>query len=110
MEFALKGLGVRLIYLPSVVSEIDRVIDLNLTVSVNLVSLFISRLLKGLQNLSNSDALYSFNWGQYSYEIEDIGIVCFRPVMDATTGEKAFVVESIQWAFATSTLFSEFTD
>lgn len=60
---ALKGLGVRLIYLPSVVSEIDRVTDLNLSVSINQVSLFISRLLKGIQNLSNSDTLYSFNWG-----------------------------------------------
>ena len=109
MEFTLKGLGVRLVYTPNVINEIDRIIDLNLSISVDLVSLFISRLLKGLQNLSNTDALFSFNSGSYSYVIEDIGIVIFRPVTDISTGEKAFVIMDIQWSFMTSRHFSKFT-
>ena len=41
-------------YSPEVVSEIDRIVDSNLD-KVPLVALFISRLLKGIQNLSNTD-------------------------------------------------------
>ena len=63
---------------------------------MTLVALFISRLLKGLQNLSNAEDGFHVSWG------------FFRPVLDPETGEKAFLIDQIQWKFETSRFFSSF--
>jgi hypothetical protein len=47
-------------------------------------------------------------WGMYSYSIEDIGIVHFRPLFDEETGEKVYAIEDIRWTFVTSRFFSGF--
>lgn len=90
-------------YAKSVVEEIDHVIDRNLD-KPTLVALFISRLLKGFQNLTNVRP----NWGTYTYEIEDIAIVSFKMYCDASDGSIAIAIDSIQWTFATSRFFSDF--
>lgn len=81
-------------YSPSFLAEIDRVIDLNLD-KIALVALFISRLLKGIQNLTNADEKVSSAWGSHTYEIEDIGTVVFRLFMNPETGVTAIAIEQI---------------
>ena len=107
-DLGICGLGTALLYTPDVASEIETVINLNLEQPMTLVALFISRLLKGLQNLSNAEDGFHVSWGRCSYEIEDIGTVFFRPVLDPETGEKAFLIDQIQWKFETSRFFSSF--
>ena len=107
MNFGIVNTGVTLILSASFFSEVDNVIDRNVDSNVKLVALFISRLIKGLQNLSCSDFEVPFSWGNYSYEIEDIGIVNFTALMDDETGEKAFHVLSISWTFNSSNFFND---
>ena len=107
-ELGICGLGVSLLYTPNVPEEIENIINLNLSRSMDLLALFISRLLKGLQNLSNADEGFHVRWGQSSYAIEDIGTVFFRPILDSETGEKIFMIYKIQWMFETSRFFSGF--
>lgn len=102
------GLGVQLIYSPEVEAEFETTIGQNLDRPLTTVALFISRLLKGLQDLSNATD-FRFSWGRYYYLIEDVGEVSFYPVQDMETGEKAFMIESIDWRFETSRFFSEFS-
>ena len=99
--------GVLLKYAKSVVEEIDQVIDRNLD-KPTLVALFISRLLKGFQNLTTAEYEVRPNWGTYTYEIEDIAIVSFKMYCDASDGYIAIAIDSIQWTFATSRFFSDF--
>ena len=99
--------GVLLKYAKSVVEEIDQVIDRNLD-KPTLVALFISRLLKGFQDLTNAEYEVRPNWGTYTYEIEDIAIVSFKMYCDASDGSIAIAIDSIQWTFATSRFFSDF--
>ena len=107
-ELGIRGLSVPLVYMPSVADEIEAIINLNLAQPMELVALFISRLLKGLQNLSNAEDGFHMNWGQASFEIEDIGIVFFRPVADAETKERILLICQIQWSFETSRFFPSF--
>ena len=94
-------------YSPEVVSEIDRIVDSNLD-KVPLVALFISRLLKGIQNLSNTDQEVNSSWGIHSYEIEDIGVLEFRLFLDINTNITTIAVEQIKWSFLRSRFFSDF--
>lgn len=87
MDSRVRTTGVELIYSSEVTSEIERIISLNLSVPLDKVALFISRLLKGFQNLANSDNDFIPYWGDYLYEMEDIGMVVFQPIFD-TTSEK----------------------
>ena len=70
MQSPITDHGVILRYSPSFLAEIDRVIDMNLD-KIALVALFISRLLKGIQNLTNAEQEVQSSWGMHSYEIED---------------------------------------
>lgn len=99
--------GTKLRYSPQVIAEIDSVIDYNLG-NLNLLALFISRLLKGFQDLTNDDVVVDSSWGNHSYEIEDIGVVSIRVIIDSSSGVKYVVIESIQWTFGTSRFFKEF--
>ena len=108
MEFNIVKTDVPLLMSASFLMEVETVVDRNVESNVSLVALFLSRLIKGLQNLSCSDGEYSVSWGNYAYSIEDIGIVGFCPLMDPETGEKAFHLISIQWTFSTSRFFSMF--
>lgn len=74
---------------------------MNLSVPLDKVALFISRLLKGFQNLANSDNDFIPYWGDYLYEMEDIGMVVFQPIFDTTSESTAFYVKSIRWNFPT---------
>lgn len=89
------------------IAEIDSVIDHNLG-NLNLLALFISRLLKGLQDLTNDDIVVDSSWGNHTYAIDDIGVVSFKVIIDSSSGVKYIAVESIQWAFPTSRFFNEF--
>lgn len=94
-------------FAPGVVKEIDAVIDQNLK-QPSLVALFISRLLKGFQNLTNEDLPVDSVWGNHSYVIEDIGTVDFLVFKDSVTGQTAIAVEDIRWSFFNSRFFSSF--
>ena len=102
------NVSVPLIYSTPFIEEVERVIQENVDENVSGVALFISRLIKGLQNLSNSDGDYQKNWGEYLFEVEDIGVICFRALTDAETGEKTYAIDSIRWTFANSHFFSSF--
>lgn len=108
MQFPISNLAVPLLYSSSFLDEVESVIVKNVDDNISGVALFISRLIKGLQNLSNADVEVLMNWGKCSYEIEDIGIVTFRALMDEETGEKAYAIEEIKWTFASSPFFSSF--
>ncbi len=108
MNFPIVKAGIPLILSASFIAEVDNVINNNVDTNVPLIALFISRLIKGLQNLSCSEGGYSSSWGNYSFEIEDIGIVRFAALIDDESGEKAFHVLSISWTFATSHFFHDF--
>ena len=100
--------GISLQYSTTFLEKVERVINLNVDKDVSRVALFISRILKGLQNLSKEDTDFNMSWGKYSYSIEDIGTILFRPLFDEETGEKAYAIDDIQWAFGTSRFFSGF--
>lgn len=108
MNLGIVNTDIPLLLSASFVSEVDNVIDCNVDTNVALVSLFFSRLIKGLQNLSRSDMEIPFSWGLFSYEIEDIGVVRFTALMDEMTGEKAFHILFISWTFNTSRFFNRF--
>ena len=99
--------SIRLRVSPELVLEINRVIDLNLD-KVQLVALFISRLLKGLQDMTNAEEDVSSSWSVCTYEVEDIGIFAFRLFLDTNNGITTFAVDSVRWTFATSRYFSGF--
>ena len=107
MKLDIIGLNVPLLFSPAFIQEVETVIDKNVDTNVQLVALFISRLLKGLQNLANSDEEVLRSWGQFSYEIEDVGIVLVSPLYDPDTLERSYAVESIKWTFATGKFFME---
>ena len=108
MDSRVRTTGVELIYSSEVTSEIERIISLNLSVPLDKVALFISRLLKGFQNLANSDNDFIPCWGDYLYEMEDIGMVVFQPIFDTTSDSTAFYVKSIRWNFPNSRFFYMF--
>ena len=107
MQIPISNTGVPLLYSASFMLEVEQVIDVNVVKDVSGVALFISRLIKGLQGLSNLSDV-DMLWGKYSYSIEDIGIVHFRPLFDEETGEKVYAIEDIRWTFVTSRFFSGF--
>ncbi len=107
MNFPLTPEGITLIYSTRVIEEIDRVIDNNLD-NLQLLALFISRLLKGLQNLCNDNLEINSSWGEHFFEIEDIAKVYFGIIIDPGSNEKFITVDTIQWTFATSRFFSGF--
>lgn len=108
MVFNIVNTDVHLLLSATFLAEVESVVERNVDFNVSLVALFLSRLIKGLQNLSCSDGEYSVLWGNYTYVIEDIGVVSFHPLMDPETGEKAFHVLAIQWTFSSSRFFSAF--
>lgn len=108
MQIRLSNTGISLLYSAVFLDKVEHIINLNVDQDVSRVALFISRLLKGLQDLSKEDSGFGVSWGQYSYRIEDIGIIHFRPVFDEETGEKAYAVDDILWTFETSRFFSGF--
>ena len=87
------GTDTELIYSAIVSYDIENTININLNQPLRLVALFISRLLKGLQNLTNCK--------------DDL--VFFLPVYDPNTGEYALYVNDIQWSFESSRFFGSFT-
>lgn len=87
------GTDTELIYSAIVSYDIENTININLNQPLRLVALFISRLLKGLQNLTNCKD----DW------------VFFLPVYDPNTGEYALYVNDIQWSFESSRFFGSFT-
>jgi len=107
MRLNIVNTGIPLMFSASFISQLEDVVNRNVNSNVSLVALFISRIIKGLQALSCSEGTYHISWGTYSYTIEDIGVVCFQPLMDIETGERAYHILSIQWTFATSHFFSE---
>ena len=72
MNLGIVNTGIPLLLSTSFVSEVERILDANVKNNVALAALFLSRLIKGLQNLSHSDGTYSLTWGQYFYVVEDI--------------------------------------
>ncbi len=103
------GTDTELFYSAIVSYDIENTININLNQPLRLVALFISRLLKGLQNLTNCKDDWGGAWGYKSYFIEDIGTVFFLPVYDPNTGEYALYVNDIQWSFESSRFFGSFT-
>ena len=79
MDSRVRTTGVELIYSSEVTSEIERIISLNLSY-----------------------------WGDYLYEMEDIGMVVFQPIFDTTSESTAFYVKSIRWNFPNSRFFYMF--
>ena len=110
MDIPVVGTGYRIYLDPFFQTQLDAVLEKNTYQNLTMYALFISRLIKGLQDLTNSDIHITRNWGNCLYSIDDIGIVKFRPVMDADTGAQALIIESINWTFATSKFFSEFNE
>lgn len=100
MQLNIVGLDVPLLFSPSFLREIEIVIDNNVNDNVQLTALFISRLLKGLQNLSNSDLEVLKSWDTFSFEIEEIGIVQVSPLFDSEIKLRVFAIESVQWLFS----------
>ena len=88
MFFPIVNVEYPLVLSASFIVEVENVINRNSDSNVSLVALFISRLIKGLQNLTCSDDEYAISWGNLSYEIEDIGVVDFTPLVDDESGEK----------------------
>ena len=109
MFFPIVNVEYPLVLSASFIVEVENVINRNSDSNVSLVALFISRLIKGLQNLTCSDDEYSISWGNLSYEIEDIGVVDFTPLVDDESREKVLYISMIRWTFATSRFFSEFS-
>ena len=105
MQLDIVGLDVPLLFSPTFLNEVEDVVDRNVNDNVSLVALFISRLLKGLQNLSNSDMAVLRTWGKFSFEIEEIGIIHVMPLYDPETHERVYAVESVQWVFSTGNTF-----
>lgn len=105
MQLVIIGLNVPLLFSPAFIQEVETVIDKNVDTNVQLVALFISRLLKGLQNLANSDEEVLRIGGEFSYEIEDIGIVLVSPLYDPDTSERSYAVESVKWTYASGKFF-----
>ncbi len=109
MDGRVCGTDTELFYSAIVSYDIENTININLNQPLRLVALFISRLLKGLQNLTNCKDDWGGAWGYKSYFIEDIGTVFFLPVYDPNTGEYALYVNDIQWSFESSRFFGSFT-
>ena len=107
MKLNVVGIEVPLLFSPSFLSELEDVVDRNVENNVQLTALFISRMLKGLQNLSNSEQEVLRSWDAFSFEIEDIGVVTLSPLYDPDTNISVYAVESIQWKFASSGLFKD---
>lgn len=108
MDLPISNVGFALFYSTSFLEKVEAVIDANVDERVSDVALFITRLIKGLQNLSNSDSEVAASWGEYLYDIEDVGVVSFRLLFDEATGEKVLAIENVRWAFSTSRFFSGF--
>lgn len=100
MQLNIVGLDVPLLFSPSFLREVEIVIDNNVNDNVQLTALFISRLLKGLQNLSNSDMEVLKSWDTFYFEIEEIGIVQVSPLFDSESNLRVYAIEAIQWVFA----------
>ena len=106
MDFPIVHTGISLYLSPAFVQQVDEVIENNVYDNTQLVALFISRLIKGLQNLSNIDAVVDCFWGEHTYTIEDIGIISFCPLIDTLSQKPTFAIESISWTLSISSLFS----
>ena len=106
MQIPIANTSVPLLYSTSFFNEVEYIIEKNVLSQVQETALFISRLIKGLQNLSNSDLEVNCSWGECSFPIEDIGVVHFRALFDEESGERVYTIESIQWTFATSRFLS----
>jgi len=103
------GTDTELVYSEKVSLDIENIINMNLNQPLSLVALFISRLLKGLQNLTNCKDDWGGSWGFKTFSIEDIGTVFFLPIYDPETGDYALYINDIQWAFKSSKFFEAFT-
>lgn len=108
MQIPITNTSVTLLYSTSFLNDVEYVIEKNVLSQVQETALFISRLIKGLQNLSNSDLEVNCSWGECSFPIEDIGVVHFRALFDEESGERVYAIESLQWTFGTSRFFSSF--
>ena len=108
MNLPIVNTGVLLYISPYFLSQVDEVIANNSDNNTQLVALFLSRLIKGLQNLSNMDTPTDSSWGKHTYTIEDIGIVSFRPVIDREKQQPAIAIEQIEWTFVNSYFFNSF--
>ena len=109
MQLRIVGLGFSLLYSESFVEKLELVIILNVDRAVGKVALFISRLIKGLQDFSHLDyMMIQKRWGDFSFEIKDIGVIKFTPIFDDETGQKALAIDDIIWSFSSSRFFSGF--
>lgn len=103
MQLRIVGLGFSLLYSESFVEKLELVIILNVDRAVGKVALFISRLIKGLQDFSHLDyMMIQKRWGDFSFEIKDIGVIKFTPIFDDETGQKALAIDDIIWSFSSS--------
>ena len=108
MDGKVCGTDTELIYSAKVSFEIENTINININQPLSLVALFISRLLKGLQNLTNCKDDWGVSWGYSTFVIDDIGTVFFLPVYDPETEESAIYINDIKWSFESSRFFGSF--
>lgn len=106
MRLKIANLSVPLYYSIAFLGQVEIVIEKNVDRKIDEAALFISRLIKGLQDLSCSDPDISRSWGTCTYLIEDIGHIHFRYLIDEETGDKAYVIDEAEWLFEKSHLFS----
>lgn len=109
MEIPVVNTGYPLLLSRAFLQQVDDLIEKNVENHTRQVALFLSRLIKGLQNLSNLDPLVDSRWGENTYQIDDIGVVVFQPVRDSVSQQSAILVERINWQLSTSFFFSEFS-
>lgn len=109
MEIPVVNTGYPLLLSRAFLQQVDDLIEKNVENHTRQIALFLSRLIKGLQNLSNLDPLVDSRWGENTYQIDDIGVVVFQPVRDSVSQQSAILVERIHWQLSTSFFFSEFS-
>lgn len=110
MDYPLIPSGIQLYYDASFVKEVDRVLDLNLSLPLDKVAYMMSLLRKGIQSLTNDNERVrnEDDWNTLSYSIDNIGIVFFHLIQDAETRETFIQITGIRWALKDSPFFKDF--
>ena len=108
MKLPIVNTGIKLFLSPLFLQQVDEIVDKNADEHTELVALFMSRLIKGLQNLSNIDTLTQTSMWQHVFTIEDIGIISFMPFFDSSSHTQYIAVEHIEWTLRTSYFFHVF--
>lgn len=109
MDLPIVNTGIKLFLSPVFLQQVESIVDKNADDNTDLVALFISRLIKGLQNLSKLDTPTQTSTGRHLFTIEDIGVISFIPISDSSSHMQYIAVEQIDWTFSTSFFFNVFT-